>query len=136
MVFQDYFLMETLTVREIGKRLGRLKRKGSVMTKIVWKSFKSNIKNFLAFFASVIMTVNVLFLFIYVQQSVAAIQVMDSSKLVFSIGGDLPRLFWSLIPEIMIVSVVVIVYSVRFYIRSRIKDYGMTSIIILARINI
>lgn len=99
------------------------------MSKIVWKSFRANIKNFLAFFASVIMTVNVLFLFMYVQQSVAAIQVMDSSKLLFSIGGDLPRLFWSLIPEILIVSIVVIVYSVRFYIRSRMKDYGILTVL-------
>lgn len=99
------------------------------MAKIVWKSFRANIKNFLAFFASVIMTVNVLFLFMYVQQSVAAIQVMDSSKLLFSIGGDLPRLFWSLIPEILVVSIVVIVYSVRFYIRSRMKDYGILTVL-------
>ena len=99
------------------------------MAKIVWKSFRANIKNFLAFFASVIMTVNVLFLFMYVQQSVAAIQVMDSSKLLFSIGGDLPRLFWSLIPEVLVVSIVVIVYSVRFYIRSRMKDYGILTVL-------
>ena len=44
------------------------------MLHIVWKSFKQNVNNFFAFFASTIVTISVLFLMMYVQESLEHIE--------------------------------------------------------------
>lgn len=97
------------------------------MFKIVWKNFRSNIKNFLAFFISVIVSVGILFLFMYIQTAIKNIGRIGLYEQ--KLTGELDDVMRSLVPEIIIVAVVVIVYSVQFYIRSRIKDYSMLMIL-------
>ena len=58
------------------------------MITIVWKSFLANIKNFLAFFISVIMTVNILFLLMYIKEALSHVNykniVIDGNRIFLS----------------------------------------------------
>lgn len=88
------------------------------MTKVVWKSFKYNIKNFYAFFLSAILSVAMLFAFMYIKElsKTIAFEHITSTS-----GFLLEKTF----PIIIIVSILVMVYSTKFYVRTRIKDYTM-----------
>lgn len=101
------------------------------MFKIVWKSFLLNIKNFLAFFASIIVTITVWFLMMYVQEALGNIK--HTGIFVNQLSGDLEELMKMLNSVLMIVGVLVIAYSVQFYIYSRMKDYGMLKILGIRR---
>lgn len=102
------------------------------MWNIVWKSFRSNIRNFLVFFISVIMTVNVLFLMMYIQEAVARIKNVDNANL-FQYASALGKMMRTIIPAIIIIAIIVITYSVRFYVQSRMKDYGMMTVLGIRR---
>lgn len=101
------------------------------MFRIVWKSFRKNMKNFLAFFTSTIVTICVLFLMMYVQESLE--NVIRTGIFVNQLSGDLEVLMKILSSTLIIVGVVVIAYSVQFYIYSRMKDYGMLKILGIKR---
>lgn len=99
------------------------------MLKIVWKSFRANIKNFLAFFISIIMAVNILFLFMYIQQAVSNIKRNVSGVFPLQTASELPQIMQTFVPPVILIAVIVIVYSVQFYIHSRLQDYGMLIIL-------
>ena len=95
------------------------------MLHIVWKNFKSNIKNFLAFFTSVIMAVSSLFLFMYFQQATASIGKEKVSVFSHVNTSQLSTVILTFVPQVTVIAIIVVVYSVQFYIKSRLKDYGM-----------
>lgn len=88
------------------------------MFRIVWKSFKYNIKSFTVFFLSAIFTVMMAFGFLYLGQMTEEIKIEGIDSI---IGYQLTET----IPIIIVVSMCVMAYSVKFYILSRIKDYTM-----------
>lgn len=92
------------------------------MTKIVWKSFKYNIKNFYAFFLSAILSVAMLFAFMYIKELSKTI---TFEHITSASGFLLEKTF----PVIIIASILVMVYSIKFYVRTRIKDYTMLLIL-------
>lgn len=98
------------------------------MFRIVWKSFRANGKNFLAFFISVIMAVNMLFLLMYIQEAVSRIRGIKTKALVFAYSSEQAKMLRIVIPVILVVAVMVAAYSVRFYVQSRMRDYGMLTV--------
>lgn len=97
------------------------------MFQIGWKSFKANHKNFLTFFISVIASIATLFVFVYVKEYVRNISYAgiyeEQANNYLEININM------LIPSIIVASAIIIVYSLRFYIKTRVKDYGMFSIL-------
>lgn len=86
------------------------------MFKIAWKSFWYNIKNFVVFFLSAVFSVAMIFGFMYLSQLTEEI----------SVGGlpsDAGTQLRHSVVAIFIVSICIMVYSARTYIRSRMKDY-------------
>lgn len=99
------------------------------MLRIIWKSFAGNIKNFLVFFCSVIMSVNVLFLLMYIREASRHIQGVETKALAFAYASELSKELRTVIIFIIFVTIIVVAYSVKFYIQSRMKDYGMLTIL-------
>ena len=88
-------------------------------------------KNFLTFFTSTIVTICVLFLMMYVQELLE--NIVRTGIFVNQLSGDLEVLMKILSSALIIVGVVVIAYSVQFYIYLRMKDYGMLKILGIKR---
>lgn len=99
------------------------------MGKIVWKSFKYNYKNFITFFVSIMMSVSVLFLLVYLSQAAGNVKGIETKALAFAYRSELKEQLRTIIPVVIFITVVVIAYSVQFYIQSRMKDYGMLGIL-------
>lgn len=99
------------------------------MITIVWKSFLANIKNYLAFFISVIMTVNILFLLMYIKEALSHVRGIETTALAFQYSSDLAKTLRTIIPAIILIAILVIAYSVRFYIQSRMKDYSIMTLL-------
>lgn len=97
------------------------------MSKIVWKNFRGNFSNFTAFFISVIMSVSMVFLFMYVRSAAAGIEKLGIFfyQKYCGLGETLTKYTGG----VMIIAVAVIIYSVKFYVKSRMKDYGMLSLL-------
>lgn len=101
------------------------------MFKIALKNFKGNIRNFWAFFTSTIVTISILFLMSYVGEAVSHI---ERDAVFFNQGiSELKQIMWILNPLLVGIGVIVIAYSVQFYIYSRMKDYGMLKILGIRR---
>ena len=101
------------------------------MFKIALKNFKGNIRNFWAFFTSTIVTISILFLMAYVGEAVNHI---ERDAVFFNQDmSELKQITWILNPLLVGIGVIVIAYSVQFYIYSRMKDYGMLKILGIRR---
>lgn len=103
------------------------------MGKIVWKSFWHNWKNFTAFFISIMLSVTVLFLLVYLGQAAGTVTGIETDALAFAYRSELKGQIRSVIPVMILITVMVIGYSVQFYIQSRMKDYGMFRILGIQR---
>lgn len=103
------------------------------MGKIVWKSFWHNYKNFTAFFISIMLLVTVLFLLVYLGQAAGMVTGIETDALAFAYRSELKGQIRSVIPVMILITVLVIGYSVQFYIQSRMKDYGMFRILGIQR---
>lgn len=96
---------------------------------VIWKSFLANVRNFLTFFCSIIMSVNVLFLLMYIREAARHIKGVETKALAFAYSSELAKQLRMVIPAVIFVTIIVTAYSVRFYIQSRMKDYGMLKIL-------
>lgn len=88
------------------------------MIRIILKNFRSNFKNFVIFFLSAIVSVAIIFSFLYMNE------LTDKVK----VNGTISFAGWfieKLVPILVIASVFVMVYSTKFYIKTRIKDYSI-----------
>lgn len=97
------------------------------MKKIIWKNLLSNIRSFLVFFLSIILSVSVLFVLIYIQEVSKNITVVR--EIMRNGANAVFQRMNSVIPFVIVITVLVIVYAVRFYIQSRMKDYGLLMIL-------
>lgn len=94
-----------------------------MLFKIVWKNFKGNIRNFLAFFVSAIVSISALHIFLYLREFGETIPVQSFYE--WNTVSDLVQVANVLIPVMILLSAVVTVYALRFYIRSRLKEYAL-----------
>lgn len=93
------------------------------MYPIVWKSFKGNIQNFLAFFISAMVSISSVYVILYMGKVSKNI---PRQGLLGEFGSnDLEQLAQVTVPVLILISAVVTVYALQFYIRSRIKEYAM-----------
>lgn len=99
------------------------------MERIVWKGFKYNYKNFIAFFFSIVLSVSVLFLLAYLGQAAGMVEGIETEALAFAYRSELKGQIRAIIPVVILITVLVVGYSVQFYIQSRMKDYGMLRIL-------
>lgn len=99
------------------------------MRKIVWKNFKYNYKNFIAFFVSIMLSAAVLFLLVYLSQAAGNIKGIETKALAFAYRSELKVQLRTIIPVMVFITILVITYSVQFYIQSRMKDYGIFQIL-------
>lgn len=93
--------------------------------KIVWKSFKGNIRKFLAFFLSGVISISSLYIVLFAYELVKKI---PAQALIENSGRGLGVLY-ALIPSLILISAVVSTYSLQFYIRGRIKEYALLSLL-------
>lgn len=99
------------------------------MLRIGWKSFAANIRNFLAFFLSIIISVNVLYLLVYIRELSKNIKGIETKALAFAYSSELSKQLRMVIPVVVFVAILVAAYSIKFYINSRMKDYGIFRIL-------
>lgn len=99
------------------------------MLRIAWKSFWANMRNFLAFFISIIMAVNMLFLLRYIREAVSHIKGVETKALAFAYSSEQARILGSVTPAVVLVAVIVVAYSVQFYVQSRMRDYSMLTVL-------
>lgn len=99
------------------------------MVKIVWKNFKYNWKNFVAFFSCISISIMVLFVFAYAEQAAEGIKKIPTQVLEFAYRSELQKEFRMILPVIMLITILMVAYSIRFYIQSRMRDYGIFQIL-------
>lgn len=96
-------------------------KKISVMH-IIWKGFRYNIRNFIVFFLSAIFSVATIFGFSYLQQ-------MTSEIKIEGIPSSAGSILTQHVIAIIIVSICIMTYASKFYLRTRIKDYSLLLIL-------
>lgn len=89
-----------------------------MLSKIIFKNFKSNIKNYILFFISNIIAVAELFVF-WGLNDVVLRAVTDSS-----IAIDIKSDFMIAVGLVTIITILLMVFSMRYYIKLRARDYG------------
>ena len=100
------------------------------MFKVVWKSFRYNRKNFLSFFTSEILSVTVIFMFIYIQEALSQVPGIKTEALQFAYQSELRKQLRIIIPCIILIMILVTGYSVKAYINTRIRDYKLFQLFI------
>ncbi len=105
------------------------------MFRIGWKSFVANIRNFLAFFLSIIISVNVLFLLMYIREFSKKIKGIETKALAFAYSSELSKQLRVVIPFVVFAAILVIAYSIKFYINSRMEEYGIFKILGIRKID-
>lgn len=103
------------------------------MFRVIWKGLYDNKKNFFAFFTSIIITVGMMFVLMYIQRALSHTGGIETEALEFAYRSELPKLLMVLIPAFILIAIVVAAYSVRFYVQSRVKDYSMLMILGIRR---
>ena len=99
--------------------LGEIYENGeSMLTKIIIKNFKSNIKNYILFFISNIVSVAELFLFCGLNNII--MRAITEPTIMMGIKND----FMMAVKLVTVISILLMVFSMRYYIKLRAKDYG------------
>lgn len=96
-------------------------KKTSVI-QIIWKGFRYNIRNFIVFFLSAIFSVATIFGFSYLQQITSEIKIEG-------IPSNVGSILTQHVIAIIIVSICIMTYASKFYLRTRIKDYSLLLIL-------
>lgn len=92
------------------------------MLRIVLKNFRYHIKSYIIFFWSIVFSVAMLFSFMYLREIVGRIQFYQI--FVHSTFGGLKEMMGKVTPLVMLISAIVIIYALKYYIRTRMRDYG------------
>lgn len=92
------------------------------MFKIAWKSFKHNIKSFIVFFLSAVFSVAMIFGFMYLGELTKEIKVAG-------LDSDAGYILGQTLVAVLVVSICIMLYSVKFYVRTRSRDYTMLLIL-------
>ena len=99
------------------------------MIKIIWKNFLHNRKNFFSFFSSEILSVAVVFMLIYIREALQQVPTIKTEALQFAYQSELYKQLQFIIPVIILILVLVMGYSVKAYINTRIQDYRLFQIL-------
>ncbi|MGO5058752.1 FtsX-like permease family protein [Clostridium sporogenes] len=127
--FQDFKQMEKLQKervaaqekqREDAKHMKRI-RKNPYLKKILWKIYKSNMRNSILLITGAAVCSTFLFTIIAVYEMFFNLQKGNIPV----VGDELSVLLWDSIILIGIVSIFLLAIPLKIYIKSRIKDYGL-----------
>lgn len=97
------------------------------MFKIIWKNFYHYFKSYLIFFWSIAFSIAMLFSFMYLNELVSKVRFYEI--FIHAYLDSITALLGKIIPLIMLISAFVIIYALKFYIRTRLKDYSMFMIL-------
>lgn len=89
-----------------------------MLHKIIYKNFKSNIRKYILFFVSNIIAVAELFIFWGLNDVV--VRAVTEPSIMMGIKSD----FMIAVGLITVVTILLMVFSMRYYIKLRAKDYG------------
>ena len=89
-----------------------------MLHKIIYKNFKSNIRKYILFFVSNIMAVAELFIFWGLNDVV--VRAVTEPSIMMGIKSD----FMIAVGLITVITILLMVFSMRYYIKLRAKDYG------------
>nr|WP_317282279.1 hypothetical protein [uncultured Sellimonas sp.] len=92
------------------------------MFHIAWKSFRYNITSFVVFFLSAVFSVAMIFGFMYLSELTKGIKVAG-------IDSNAGYVLGQTVVVVFVAAICIMVYSVKFYIRTRSKDYSMLLIL-------
>ena len=92
------------------------------MFHVAWKSFRYNIKSFVVFFLSAVFSVAMIFGFMYLSELTKEIKVAG-------IDSNAGYVLGQTVVVVFVAAICIMVYSVKFYIRTRSKDYSMLLIL-------
>lgn len=89
-----------------------------MLTKIIYKNFRSNLKNYILFFLSNIVAIMELFVFRGLKEIV--LQIVKDTETAFLFRID----FTMALGMISVITIMLMAYAMIYYLKSRIRDYG------------
>ena len=90
-----------------------------MLTKIIYKNFRSNLKNYILFFLSNIVAIMELFVFRGLKEIV--LQIVKDTETAFLFRID----FTIALGMISVITIMLMAYAMIYYLKSRIRDYGL-----------
>ena len=90
-----------------------------MLTKIIYKNFRSNLKNYILFFLSNIVASMELFVFRGLKEIV--LQIVKDTETAFLFRID----FTMALGMISVITIMLMAYAMIYYLKSRIRDYGL-----------
>ena len=90
-----------------------------MLTKIIYKNFRSNLKNYILFFLSNIVAIMELFVFRGLKEIV--LQIVKDTETAFLFRID----FTMALGMISVITIMLMAYAMIYYLKSRIRDYGL-----------
>ena len=90
-----------------------------MLTKIIYKNFRSNLKNYILFFLSNIVAIMELFVFRGLKEIV--LQIVKDTETAFLFRID----FTMALGMIFVITIMLMAYAMIYYLKSRIRDYGL-----------
>lgn len=89
-----------------------------MLTKIIYKNFRSNLKNYILFFLSNIVAIMELFVFRGLKEIV--LQIVKDTETAFLFRID----FTIALGMISVITIMLMAYAMIYYLKSRIRDYA------------
>lgn len=93
-----------------------------MLRKIILKNFRYNLKNYLLFFLSNTLAVSLFFVFSGLKNNLGKNVTDEAANYILNVD------FLMAVIMLSIVSALLTVYAVRYYVRLRIKDYSMLTL--------
>ena len=90
-----------------------------MLFKIIIKNFKYNLKNYILFFISEMMAITMLFTFLALKYSLLAGIEDSTTRYIFTMQFKIAAAI------IIVISIFVMVFSMKYYMKVRVRDYGM-----------
>ena len=94
-----------------------------MLRKIILKNFRYNLKNYLLFFLSNTLAVSLFFVFSGLKNNLGKNVTDEAANYILNVD------FLMAVIMLSIVSALLTVYAVRYYVRLRIKDYSMLTLL-------
>ncbi|WP_373238812.1 ABC transporter permease [Dorea longicatena] len=95
------------------------------MKRIVWKNFFYNQSSFWTFFISIMSTCGLLMAMIYIQKATSNIKRVETKILEFQYRSEILSFLKMIFVILFLISIITVVYSLKFYVRLRVQDYGI-----------
>ena len=100
-----------------------MRKRNRMLRKIILKNFRYNLKNYLLFFLSNTLAVSLFFVFSGLKNNLGKNVTDEAANYILNVD------FLMAVIMLSIVSALLTVYAVRYYVRLRIKDYSMLTLL-------